>query len=64
MQGSGKEDSEGASQERCMHCFQDFPIEDIVAHSMKCTGDLLGPRERFKGFLPSIHDVSIRLWNA
>ena len=44
--------------ERCMHCFKGFPLSVLVEHSSRCTGDLSGPRERLKGFLPSIHDVS------
>ncbi len=59
-QGSAK--CEGGSQgepiERCMHCFRDFPLSDIVNHSNSCQEDMLGPRERFKEFLPSVHDVS------
>ena len=43
--------------ERCMHCFRDFPLRELVNHSAKCTGDMLGSRDRFKEFLPSIHDV-------
>lgn len=45
--------------ERCMKCFCDFPISQLVKHSSKCEGEMLGPStERFKEFLPSIHDVS------
>jgi hypothetical protein len=40
-----------------MHCFKDFPLSKIVEHSRKCRGDMLGSRERFKNFLPSVHDV-------
>ena len=47
----------GEPVERCMHCFRDFPLSKLVAHSQKCEGDMLGPRERFRGFLPSVHDV-------
>ena len=45
--------------ERCMHCFRDFPISELVRHMPDCTGDMCGPKERFKGFVPSVHDVSI-----
>ena len=45
--------------ERCMHCFRDFPISELVHHMPECTGDMCGPKERFKGFVPSVHDVSI-----
>jgi len=40
-----------------MHCFKDFPISELVRHMPKCTGDMYGPKERFKGFVPSVHDV-------
>jgi hypothetical protein len=43
--------------ERCMHCFRDFPLCELVAHASKCTGDMLGSRDRFKEFLPSVHDL-------
>lgn len=42
-----------------MHCFRDFPISELVRHMPGCTGDMCGPKERFKGFVPSVHDVSI-----
>ena len=45
--------------ERCMHCFRDFPISELVRHMPECTGDMCGPKERFKEFVPSVHDVSI-----
>ena len=48
----------GEPLERCMHCFKDFPLSKMVEHSRKCRGDMLGSRERFKNFLPSVHDVS------
>ena len=48
----------GEPFERCMHCFKDFPLSKMVQHSRKCRGDMLGSRERFKNFLPSVHDVS------
>ena len=44
--------------ERCMYCFRDFPVCTLIAHAQTCDGDISGPRERFKGFLPSAHDVS------
>ena len=44
--------------ERCMYCFKDFPVSKLIRHAQKCDGDMSGPRERFHGFLPSIHDVS------
>ena len=47
----------GEPLERCMHCFKDFPLSKIVEHSRKCRGDMLGSRERFRNFLPSVHDV-------
>ena len=40
-----------------MHCFKDFPISELVRHMPECTGDMCGPKERFKGFVPSVHDV-------
>ena len=54
----GSQDVWGEPVERCMHCFMDFPLSVLVEHSRRCMGDLSGPRERLKGFLPSIHDVS------
>ena len=51
----------GEPLERCMHCFKDFPLSKMVDHTRKCRGDMLGSRERFKNFLPSVHDVSIGL---
>lgn len=54
---TGSQEEWGEPLERCMHCFRDFPLSVLVNHSAKCTGDMLGSRERFKGFLPSIHDV-------
>ena len=48
----------GEPFERCMHCFKDFPLSKMVQHSRKCRGDMLGSRERFRNFLPSVHDVS------
>ena len=44
--------------ERCMYCFKDFPVSKLIHHSQRCDGDMSGPRERFQGFLPSVHDVS------
>ena len=41
-----------------MHCFKDFPLSVLVGHTAKCTGDVLGARERFREFIPSVHDVS------
>ncbi len=41
-----------------MKCFCDFPVSELVMHGMKCEGGLLGSIERFKDFLPSVHDVS------
>lgn len=54
---AGSQDVWGEPVERCMHCFRDFPLSALVKHSLKCTGDMLGSRDRFKGFLPSIHDL-------
>ena len=54
----GDEEIWGEPLERCMHCFKDFPLSKIIEHSRKCKGDMLGSRERFKNFLPSVHDVS------
>ncbi|RMX50270.1 hypothetical protein pdam_00018200, partial [Pocillopora damicornis] len=48
----------GEPLERCMYCFRDFPIHKLIRHSQKCDGDMSGPRERFQGFLPSVHDLS------
>ncbi len=44
--------------ERCMRCFKDFPLCEIVTHGLNCKGEMMGSMERFKEFLPSIHDVS------
>ncbi|XP_022793694.1 uncharacterized protein LOC111332596 [Stylophora pistillata] len=44
--------------ERCMYCFKDFPVSKLIIHAQKCDGDISGPRERFEGFLPSVHDLS------
>lgn len=41
-----------------MHCFEDFPLSELVSHSNSCTSDVSGARERFKNFIPSVHDVS------
>lgn len=41
-----------------MYCFKDFPVSKLIRHSQKCDGDMSGPRERFQGFLPSVHDLS------
>lgn len=41
-----------------MHCFKDFPVSELFQHSQNCKGDMSGPRERFQGFTPSVHDVS------
>lgn len=54
----GGEEEWGEPVERCMHCFMDFPLSRIVEHSNKCMGDALGSRDRFKNFIPSVHDVS------
>ena len=43
--------------ERCMMCFCDFPISELVTHAVKCQGEMLGSKDRFRDFLPSIHDV-------
>jgi len=48
----------GEVLERCMYCFKDFPVSKLIHHSQKCDGDMSGPRERFQGFLPSVHDLS------
>ena len=50
----------GEVLERCMHCFKDFPVSELIHHTQNCNGDMSGPRERFQGFTPSVHDVSIR----
>ena len=47
-----------------MHCFRDFPLSLLVNHFTTCTGDMLGSRERFKGFIPSIHDVSKPMYSS
>ncbi|KAL9974559.1 hypothetical protein ACROYT_G011609 [Oculina patagonica] len=44
--------------ERCLYCFKDFPVSKLIHHSQSCDGDMSGPRERFQGFLPSVHDLS------
>ncbi len=44
--------------ERCMHCFSDFPLSKMVEHSSVCTGRQNGAVDRFKNFIPSVHDVS------
>ena len=53
--------------ERCMHCFRDFPLSELVSHASRCDGEMLGTKERYKDFLPSAHDVSSWVcdaWNA
>ena len=55
---SGSQSSSTELLERCMYCFKDFPVSKLIRHAQKCDGDMSGPRERFHGFLPSIHDVS------
>lgn len=59
MEGvEGSEDVWGEPVEKCMYCFKDFPLSKIVAHNSRCTAaDVLGSRERFKNFIPSVHDV-------
>ena len=54
----GGEEEWGEPVERCMHCFQDFPLRVMVEHSSRCRGDALGERDRFQNFIPSVHDVS------
>ena len=49
--------SERETLERCMHCFKDFSLSAIVQHSDMCTEAMLGPMDRFKDFIPSVHDV-------
>ena len=54
----------GGSQgplERCMHCFKDFPLSSLIHHTAGCAEGLSGPKDRFKGFVPSVHDV--REWD-
>ena len=52
-------DGKGEMVERCIHCFRDFPLSVLILHAEKCKGDMLGEAEdRFKAFLPSVHDVS------
>ena len=41
-----------------MYCFKDFPVSKLNSHSQRCNGDMSGLRERFQGFLPSVHEVS------
>lgn len=54
----GGEEVWGEPVERCMHCFKDFPLSKMVEHSDRCTEAALGARDRFKNFIPSVHDVS------
>ena len=44
--------------ERCMYCFRDFPLSELVNHTRRCDGGMLGSKERYQDFLPSAHDVS------
>lgn len=53
---------EEEEMERCMHCFRDFPLREMVEHSSSCLGDALGERDRFQNFIPSVHDVSSHDW--
>lgn len=53
----GGEEVWGEPVEKCMHCFKNYPLSKIVAHNRICTVDVLGSRERFKNFIPSVHDV-------
>lgn len=53
----GGEEVWGEPVEKCMHCFKDFPLSKMVEHNSRCTVDVLGSRERFKNFIPSVHDV-------
>ncbi|XP_078367212.1 uncharacterized protein LOC144651186 isoform X2 [Oculina patagonica] len=55
---ANSQSSTGEVLERCMYCFKDFPVSKLIRHSQKCDGDMSGPRERFQGFLPSVHDLS------
>ncbi len=48
----------GEPVERCMQCFKDFPLSKLVHHSNRCKKELLGPKNRFRDFIPSVHDVS------
>ena len=59
-QGGGDkgEEAKGDPLERCMHCFKDFPLSKMVEHSRLCEKRSDGPMDRFKTFIPSIHDVS------
>jgi len=50
--------SSGDVLERCIHCFKDFPVSELIHHSQNCRGGMSGPRERFHGFTPSVHDLS------
>ena len=54
----GSEEEWGEPLERCMNCFKDFPLSKLVHHSNRCTEEMLGPKNRFKNFIPSVHDVS------
>ncbi len=62
----GDEEVWGEPVERCMHCFKDYPLSKIVRHSNKCKEELLGNKDRFKSFLPSVHDVNkcVRVFRA
>jgi len=55
----GGEEEWGEPVERCMNCFKDFPLSKLVRHSNKCKEELLGSKDRFKDFLPSVHDVRL-----
>lgn len=56
---ASSQDAGGEGVERCIHCFRDFPLSKLVVHAEKCRGDMLGEArgDRFKAFLPSVHDV-------
>ena len=54
----GSQEEWGEPVERCMHCFMDFPLSVLVDHALGCSGDMSGARERFREFIPSVHDVS------
>lgn len=49
--------SDGETLERCMHCFRDFPLSSLIHHTAVCSEDLSGSKERFRGFVPSVHDL-------
>ena len=57
MQVAQLSDHEAEPIERCMMCFCDFPLSELISHAASCSEEMLGSKERFKTFLPSTHDV-------